>query len=206
MYKEQIENFISQLDKSRNTILSYRRDLMQMEDYLETNPEKDVRDYALFIADGRSTASLSRIYSSMNVFFRSLVLNGTLEKNPMDDIVPPKVIKNPRHSFTEEEKTILKSMPKGYSDKAVRDRAMIAIMLDTGMKVSAILSLTPDDINKLELPEETRVIVDDYIYGSRESLLAGNACDRLFANCDGKPMSRQGFWKVIKKYTTDGGI
>ena len=206
MYKEQIENFISQLDKSRNTILSYRRDLMQMEDYLETNPEKDVRDYALYIADGKSTASLSRIYSSMNVFFRSLVLNGTLEKNPMDDIVPPKVIKNPRHSFTEEEKIILKSMPKGYSDKAVRDRAMIAIMLDTGMKVSAILSLTPDDIKKLELPEETRIIVDDYIYGSRESLLAGNACDRLFANCDGKPMSRQGFWKVIKKYTTDGGI
>ena len=150
MYKEQIENFISQLDKSRNTILSYRRDLMQMEDYLETNPEKDVRDYALYIADGKSTASLSRIYSSMNVFFRSLVLNGTLEKNPMDDIVPPKVIKNPRHSFTEEEKIILKSMPKGYSDKAVRDRAMIAIMLDTGMKVSAILSLKPDDIKKLE--------------------------------------------------------
>ncbi|MDO4938818.1 MAG: site-specific integrase [Lachnospiraceae bacterium] len=206
MYREEIENFIAQLNKSNNTIISYRRDLMQMEDYLQTNPDRTVRDYAELIASEKSTASVSRIYSSMNVFFRNLVLSGAMEKNPMDGIVPPKVKKNPRRSFTDDEKLVLKSMPKGYSDKAVRDRAMIAIMLDTGMKVSAILNLTPEDVSKMELPMETRIIIDDYIYGSRESLLAGNTCDRLFANCEGKPMSRQGFWKVIKKYTKDGGI
>ena len=84
--------------------------------------------------------------------------------------------------------------------------AMISVMLDTGLKVSSIIALKLDDVKNLDLPMETQVVLDDYIYGSRESLLAGNACDRLFSNCDGKPLSRQGFWKIIKKYTKDGGI
>lgn len=206
MYKNEIEKYIEQLDKSQNTRQSYQRDLMQMDEYLLANPDKTVADYAGVIASEKATSTASRVFSSLNSFFRYLVSSGSIDSNPMDGLTPPKVIKNPRRLLTDEEKIVLKEMPKGYSDKAVRDRAMISVMFDTGLKVSKIINLKLDEVNNLNLPLETQVILDDYIYGSRESLLAGNACDRLFANCDGKPLSRQGFWKVIKKYTKDGGI
>lgn len=206
MYREYIENYIAQLDKSQNTRQSYKRDLVQMNDYLQEHPDKTVADYARYIAAEKATSTASRVFSSINSFFRYLISSGIITENPMDGIVAPKVIKNPRRLLTNEEKTVLKEMPKGYSDKAVRDRAMISVMFDTGLKVSRIISLKLEDVKNLNLPLETQVALDDYIYGSRESLLNGNDCDRLFANCDGKPLSRQGFWKVIKKYTKDGGI
>ena len=206
MYKSSIENYIAQLDKSGNTLQSYQRDLMQMNDYLAANPDKTVADFAELVASEKATSTASRVFSSLNSFFKYLVSTGSMDHNPMDGITAPKVIKNPRHVFTDDEKLVLREMPKGYSDKAVRDRAMISVMLDTGLKVSSIIALKLDDVKNLDLPMETQVVLDDYIYGSRESLLAGNACDRLFSNCDGKPLSRQGFWKIIKKYTKDGGI
>ncbi len=206
MYGEHIENYIEQLDKSSNTCMSYRRDLTQMDEFLHANPDKDIRDYAYLIADTKATSTVSRVYSSINGFFRYLMKTGLVSENPMEGLSAPKVISNPRRVLTEEEKLALREMPKGYSDKAVRDRAMIAVMLDTGMKVSGIINLKLEDAKDLQIPLGTRVVLDDYIYGSRDSLLAGKECDRLFANCDGKPMSRQGFWKVIKKYTKDGGL
>lgn len=206
MYREEIENYINSLDKSRNTRMSYRSDLLQMNEFLCANPDKSVVEYAEMIAGSRASSTMSRVCSSLNGFFRYLTLNGKISENPMTGISAPKVVKNPRRMLTEDEKLILKSMPKGYGDKAVRDRAMIAVMFDTGLKVSSIINLKLEDAKELEIEKETREVLDDYIYGSRESLLAGNSCDRLFANCEGKPMSRQGFWKVIKKYTKDGGI
>ena len=206
MYKSNIEKYIAQLDKSGNTVQSYQRDLMQMNDYLEANPDKTVADFAELIASEKASSTASRVFSSLNSFFKYLIFTGSIDHNPMDGITAPKVIKNPRREFTDDEKLVLKEMPKGYSDKAVRDRAMISIMLDTGLKVSSIINLKLDDVKNLDIPAETQTVLDDYIYGSRESLIAGNACDRLFANCDGKPLSRQGFWKIIKKYTKDGGI
>lgn len=179
---------------------------MQMNEYLRVNPEKSVGEYAKMIADTRASSTVSRVCSSLNGFFRYLAMNGKISENPMEGVSAPKVVRNPRRILTEEEKLILKNMPKGYGDKAVRDRAMIAVMFDTGLKVSGMINLRLEDAKELEIKKETREVLDDYIYGSRDSLLAGNNCDRLFANCDGKPMSRQGFWKVIKKYTKDGGI
>ncbi len=186
--------------------MAYSRDLLQMETFLQLNPDKTVREYAEDIISGKASSTVSRVYSSMNGFFRYLLDQGKIESNPMEGLSAPKIIRNPRHELTEEEKTILRNMPKGYGDKAVRDRAMIAVMFDTGLKVSSIINLTLEDVQELQLTGETRLILDDYIYGSRDALLAGNNCDRLFANCDGNPLSRQGFWKIIRKYTRDGGI
>lgn len=206
MYKTEIENYINSLEKSQNTCMAYSRDLLQMETFLQLNPDKTVREYAEDIISGKASSTVSRVYSSMNGFFRYLLDQGKIESNPMEGLSAPKIIRNPRRELTEEEKTVLKNMPKGYGDKAVRDRAMIAVMFDTGLKVSAIINLTLEDMQELQLTGETRSILDDYIYGSRDALLAGKNCDRLFANCDGNPLSRQGFWKIIRKYTRDGGI
>ena len=157
MYKSSIENYIAQLDKSGNTLQSYQRDLMQMNDYLASNPDKTVADFAELVASEKATSTASRVFSSLNSFFKYLVSTGSMDHNPMDGITAPKVIKNPRHVFTDDEKLVLREMPKGYSDKAVRDRAMISVMLDTGLKVSSIIALKLDDVKNLDLPMETQV-------------------------------------------------
>lgn len=200
MYREHIENYIAQLNKSENTCEAYRRDLNQMEDFLCANEGATPLDYAEKIREEKPASSVTRIYSSMNGFFRFLGIN------PLAGLQAPKVVKNPRRVLNEKEKLKLREMPKGYSDKAVRDRAMLAVMFETDYKVSRLIDLKLEDAGKLNLSAHTREILDDYIFGSRDSLLNGNACAHLFTNCDGKPMSRQGFWKIIKRYTADGNI
>lgn len=171
-----------------------------MEDFLCAHEGATPRDYADKIKAEKPASSVTRIYSSMNGFFRFI------GAGPLEGLQAPKVIKNPRRVLNENEKHQLSEMPKGYSDKAVRDRAMLAVMLDTDYKVSRLIGLKLEDAKRLELSDRSREVLDDYIYGSRDALLNGNECEHLFTNCDGKPMSRQGFWKIIKRYTTDGNI
>lgn len=204
MYREQIENYIAGLGKSKNTCESYRRDLNQMDEFLNANKDMTVVDYANKIKEEKKASSVARIYSSMNGFFRYMKQNGLVDENPMDGITAPRVVSNPRHEFTEKEKENMRQMPKGYGDKAVRDRAMMAVMFDTGYKVSRIIDLKMNEVGMLALSSESKAILEDYIYGTRSSILNGKECDNLFTNCDGRPMTRQGFWKIIKTYTKNG--
>lgn len=175
-----------------------------MEEFLCAAEGRSVLEYANKIKAEKKASTAARIYSSLNGFFRYMVQNNLTDSNPMDGLTAPHVVKNPRHTFTEEEKQAVRSMPKGYGDKAVRDRAMIAVMFDTGYKVSRIINLKLNDVDSLKLSSESKEVLDDYIYGTRDSLLNGNECSHLFTNCDGKPMTRQGFWKIIKAYTKNG--
>lgn len=204
MYKEQIEKFISSLDKTKNTCESYRRDLNQMDDYLRANENSTALDYANYIKEEKKASTVARVYSSMNSFFKYMMQTGQLSTNPIDGIIAPRVEKNPRRVLNEKEKEEMRNMPKGYGNKAVRDRAMIAVMFDTGYKVSKLIDLKMKDVEGLSLSLQSRVVLDDYIYGTRNLMLNGNECDNLFTNCDGKPMTRQGFWKILKTYTKNG--
>jgi len=188
-----------------NTCISYKRDLYQMEDFL-CRGNGDVVQYACSIKESKSTSTVNRIYSAMKGFFAYLQEQGLIEENPMKGIRAPRAEKNPRKVFTDEEKMILKNLPKGFGDKAVRDRAMMAVMFDTGFKVSKLMDLRLDDVKDLKLSLETQVILDDYIYGTRPSMVGDNACEHLFTNYEGRPMSRQGFWKIMRQYTEDGRI
>ena len=192
--RSRVENYILSLNKSKNTIDSYRRDLNQMCDFLETNSDRTPADYAAMIIQQRPASSAVRILASMNGFFRNEVINGNETTNPIEEIVPPHVEKKEKRKFD------FNRMPSGYSAKSVRDRAMIAVQRDTDMKVTALLELKTGDVTELRLSSETKGILEDYIYGSRDCILNGNKTDRLFINMNGKSMSRQGFWKIMKEY------
>jgi len=200
MYRAEIENYIDRLGKSSNTCESYRRDLIQMEAFLCANEGAQVRDYARLIADTKAASSVARIYSALNGFFRYMTTCGKMDANPMEGITAPKIVKNPRPVYDDARKSEIVAMPKGYGNKAVRDRAMFAVMFDTGYKVTRLIGLKMSDVDGLEVSAETKAILDDYIYGTRDQMLAGQESDLLFTNCTGRPMSRQGFWKVFKSY------
>lgn len=201
MNKKDIENYIKSLRKSENTQISYRRDLLQLREYLKADKDNTVRSYLEEIKETKASTSVSRIYSSLNGYFKWACENGIEKSNPMTlEIAPPVVRKAKKVPSTEDVESVL-SMPKGYSAKAVRDRAMLIVIAETGMKASEIIDYRIKDQDKIRLSRKGRDILDDYIFGSRPELINTNRrCDRLFPNCDGKPMSRQGFWKMMKSY------
>ena len=115
----------------------------------------------------------------------------------------------------------LLAQPDIQTEKGQRDSAMLEVLYATGMRVSELIHLSLSDVN-LRLSyivchdeNKERVIpvgsicrdaLFRYIHNARPSFVKDQEQDVLFTNYSGKPMSRQGFWKVLKGYTDEAGI
>ncbi len=227
-----VENYIQYLTdvkkSSQNTIQSYRRDLVKMLDYLESNGVKDLsevnttllRSYVLYMEDEKkSSATVSRSIASIRSFFIYLLENGRVKGNPTEGLKPPKVEKKAPEILSIEEVNLLLEQPSGDTPKEIRDKAMLELLYATGLRVSELISLKMSDINLslnyIECHDRTksRIIpienaakyaLNRYITEIRPSMCADS--EYLFTNIKGDMMSRQGFWKVLKSYAKKAGI
>lgn len=215
---------------SQNTEVSYERDLRKMVQYLESQgieavaqiTSTNVNSYMLSLERKQfASSTVSRSVASMRAFFLYLVKEGILSESPADHLRPPKVEKKAPEILTVEEVDLLLRQPSKESAKGIRDKAMLELLYATGIRVSELIHLQFEEINMqmgyINCTEngKERIIpfgniakkaVVDYLDGSRDGLLGGRDCDTLFINCSGKPMSRQGFWKVLKGYAKDAKI
>lgn len=231
---EGIEAFTEYLEStkkaSRNTVVSYRRDLIQMAAYLErqgiTEPCKVTRtslnSYILYLErQGKATTTLSRVMASIKAFFHYELCEGEIRKDPAELLKTPKIEKKPPVILTVEEVDRFLEQPCGDSDKELRDKAMLELLYATGIRVSELISLTLADVNlsvgfltcrdgqkerMIPFGKTARDALSAYLNHARASLLKGNESEFLFTNCSGKPMSRQGFWKIVKHYGELAGI
>ena len=120
-----------------------------------------------------------------------------------------------------EEVIKLLEQPSGNSPKEIRDKAMLELLYATGIRVTELITLKLTDINLqmgfiicrdaakervVPFGKEARNALIRYLDGTREKMMEDPACEYLFANCSGQPMSRQGFWKLIKHYAKKAGI
>lgn len=157
----------------------------------------------------------------MRAFFQYCCQHGLLSENPADILKAPKIEKKMPGILTVEEVDLLLNQPKENTAKGVRDKAMLELLYATGIRVSELIGLKLENINlrlgyiTCEASEKERVIpfgsaakkaVREYLEQAREELLNHKESDCLFVNCSGKPMSRQGFWKVLKTYAASAGI
>lgn len=231
--KETIERYLQYLAEEKhaspNTQTAYRRDLMQMSAYLETagirEPERVTKtalnSYLFQLeTEGKAAASIARILSSIKTLFSYEIRCGRLRKNPAETIKPPHIEKKLPAILTEAEVSRLLAQPAGGSPKERRDKAMLELLYATGIHVSELVQLKLADINlpvgfltcrrknrekSVPFGKNAKEALEGYLVEARPRLLKDEA-DWLFPNCNGGPLSRQGFWKIIKYYGRQAGI
>lgn len=215
---------------SKNTELSYERDLRKLSAFLQEQGITEVskvtstslNSYILFLEkEGRKPSTISRSIASMKAFFGYLQREGYISEDVSTELKAPKIEKKMPSILTTEETVRLLEQPSGTSPKELRDKAMLELLYATGIRVSELITLKLEDVN---VPMEyitcrdahkeriipfgniAREAIENYLDFGRPALVTESVCDLLFTNCSGSAMSRQGFWKIIKYYGKKAGI
>jgi len=214
---------------SQNTLSSYRRDLLRFAEYLKEYKlnylslnNTDILTYMNRMQEeGMSPATVSRNLASIRSFYIYLMRKKKVSDDPTFNIRSLKKEKTLPTTLTGPEVEVLLSMPKTDEPKGCRDKAMLEVLYATGLRVSELISLDLDDINLkigyincagngtarvVPIYAEAIKAVKDYLEKSRNILCFDDSVKALFVNINGKRMSRQGFWKILKKYKDEAGI
>ena len=225
-----IEYIHNEKQTSKNTEVSYERDLRKMNEYLEAQnvygvsavTETNLNAYVMFLErEGRKPATVSRSIASMKAFFHFLERERRIESDPAWRLKAPKIEKTMPRILTTEEVTFLLEQPSGNTPKELRDKAMLELLYATGIRVSELISLKVSDLNLqmeyvictdihkeriIPFGNVAREALTRYMQDGRNHLISQADCPWLFTNCTGGAMSRQGFWKIIKHYQEKAGI
>lgn len=216
---------------SRNTVVSYERDLRKLLSYLEETAVReswdqvsasDLSNYMLYLEKKQYAASsISRSIAAIRAFFQYLLKEKMTDGNPADDLKPPKSEKKVPEILSIEQVNALLSQPDPGTNKGMRDIAMLELLYATGIRVSELISLRVSDVNLkpqyiicrdrsrervIPFGNAAKKALVRYLNQARDALVGGTDSGCLFTNCQGKPMSRQGFWKILKNYAQDAGI
>ncbi|NLB41688.1 MAG: tyrosine recombinase [Clostridiales bacterium] len=217
----------SERDLSDNTMESYLSDIKQYIEFLKSKGINEVENssnalvvsYMLSLEKkGVASSSVHRKLSSLRGYYKYLLWNGMVSKDPTTNLVPPKNQKKIPDALTFDEATRLLNQPHGKDAKSIRDKAMLELLYATGIRVSELISLELDDINRqvgylqcvgqasrdriIPIPPVALQHLENYLGKAREVLTKKSSDEKaLFVNTHGSRMTRQGFWKIIKYYT-----
>ena len=228
---DRFEQYLREVKQaSENTVQSYRRDLMQMITYLE---EKEIREaakvtktslhgYILHMEEqGKAATTISRMMAAMKAFFNYECMQACIRRNPAESLHAPKVEKKAPVILSVDQVSALLAQPSGQTPKEIRDKAMLALLYATGIRVSELIGIQMEDINMnirflvcrdgerertIPFGRSAKAALEEYLEHARNELLRGKGSDYFFVNCTGGAMSRQGFWKIIKYYGEKAGI
>ena len=231
--QKQIKNFLNFIENDKkvsdNTLQSYKRDILQYEEYVEKNRinylkinEEEIKEYLTHMSEiGKKSSTISRSLASIRSFYQYLLKVKKIKRDPTDGIQSPKIEKKAPAVLTSQEVELLLEQPKNVDLKGIRDKAMLEFAYATGMKVTEIISLNIDDVNIEEgfvtckTKDKSRNIplgslslkaLKDYIENSRNILIKDENETSLFVNTNGQRLTRQGFWKIVKYYKEQAHI
>lgn len=232
--EQEITSFITYLHNvkrtSENTRLSYERDLHKLQEFLcgigvnevDCVTLTNLNSYVLYLEKNQfAPATVSRSIASTKAFFHFLFREHLIPEDISESIKAPKVEKKIPEILTITEVDRLLSQPDGDSPKELRDKAMLELLYATGIRVSELIALRLSDINLkmsfvickdgshervIPFGNKARNAVLSYLENAREALIMDDESDILFVNCSGQPMSRQGFWKLVKAYAAKADI
>ena len=215
---------------ARHTLESYARDLSALGAYAagagRAVEALDRQALEAFVREqrGRGLAprSVARTVAAVRGFFRFLVLDRRLERSPADDLRPPRAWPALPSFLSVEQVDTLIAQPDVSTTLGLRDRAMIELLYATGLRVSELVGVRLADLHLDEhyltcigkgskerlvpIGDQATDWIRQYAAQGRRALLKGRASPRLFLNARGGPLSRVGFWKILKQHALTGGL
>ncbi len=230
--EEYLEFLTVEKGLSKATIRSYSSDMEQYCLYLEEEYRMDsvlkvtkteILHYIAMLTDsGMKKTSIARKISCLKSFYHYLIQEEYLEKDPTEYLDQPKKEKKLPSVLSIQEVENLLEQPDLTTPLGLRDKAMLELTYATGMRVSEVIQVKISDVN-LEMGyvrcmgkgSKERIIpvgkialksVEDYLLRGRNKLTGPLSGPVLFVNGKGNPLTRQGYWGILKKYATASGI
>lgn len=233
---EYIDSFLTYLTVnkglSRNTLESYSRDVSKFTTYLKSNKIKNLQDvnedtitgFLSFLRNKKlSVKTVNRNIVSVKQLFNYLRIEEIIKEDPLRNLKTPRLVKSIPDILSLEKVDKLLSVPsKNESYEGARDSAMLEVLYSTGVRVTELTELK---LNKLNLDHgyiivigkgnKERIVplgkaaiekIKKYLADSRSEILKGKTSGYLFVTKRATKMTRQGFWKLIKKYALEAGI
>ena len=146
--EKQIKLFLEFLQNEKklsdNTLQSYKRDIIQYQNYIEENQinytkvsKEDIKTYLNYLKKvGKKSSTISRNLASIRSFYQFLIRNRKIKNDPTEDVQSPKVEKRIPSVLTAQEVELLLEQPKAVDLKGTRDKAMLEFAYATGMRVT----------------------------------------------------------------------
>ncbi|HHY71700.1 MAG TPA: site-specific tyrosine recombinase XerD [Bacillus bacterium] len=218
---------------ANNTVQSYRRDLKQYIQYIETVEGLQSFDavstihivnYLAFLKEqGKAVTTISRTVSSIRALHQFLLREKMATGDPSVQIELPQQEKRLPKILSQAEVESLLNTPQEDNEYGIRDKAMLELLYATGIRVSELVSLNVADVHvtmgfvrckgkreKERIIPLGKIAVDAlslYVESARKKLLRKNEHeDALFLNHHGQRLSRQGFWKILKNIAKEANI
>ncbi|MBI2842094.1 MAG: site-specific tyrosine recombinase XerD [Armatimonadetes bacterium] len=217
---------------SANTIASYGRDVAQFIEYareeMGADSVEDLSEEVLlsFLArlqkDHYAATSAARKLAAIRSFLKFLMREGITKTDPTGAVENPRAAKPLPKTLTEDEVERLLRQPDPSNDNGLRDRAMLETLYATGLRVSELIGLCVEDVNLkvgfvrcvgkgskeriVPIGEVAVQTIASYLDKSRARFAKGQRTEYLFLTNRGRPMTRVGFWKIVKKRARAAGI
>ncbi|NLW24288.1 MAG: site-specific tyrosine recombinase XerD [Clostridia bacterium] len=231
LVKEFLDYLLIERGLADNTIVSYEKDLQNFLQFLNKVSVKDLEKlekehilaYLVHLKKmKRAAATIARRTAALKTFFNFLYQEGYIVNNLGENLEGPKKEKKLPDFLSVKEMDKLLAIPQLNTVQGVRDKAMLELLYATGMRVSELINLDLHNLN-LEMAyvrcwgkgSKERIIpigsqavssLNTYLQWGRNKLLKNPREQALFLNQHGKRLTRQGFWKILKKYVKLAGI
>jgi len=233
--EELLTNFLNFLAVEKglalNTLVSYRFDLRDFFSYCQKKEldlltqvsRQTVQAYLLRLHRKNLTpATISRHLAAIRSFYRFLLNEECVSIDPTNNLASPRLVQHLPQVLTFQEVEALLNQPSLAKPAGLRDKAMLELLYATGMRVSELIFLELEQLDlehgfvlALGKGSRERLIplgsaaaryVSLYLSQGRSKLLKNKRTKKLFVNQRGTQLTRQGFWKIIKKYARQAGI
>lgn len=216
---------------SSNTIAAYGRDVahfigfageMDVESVGDITEDLIVRFLERLSRDRYATSSAARKLAAVRCFLKFLQREGETGASVADAVENPRPSKPLPKVLTEQDVEKLLNQPDLDDDNGIRDRAMIETLYATGLRVSELINLRVEDVNLgvgfvrcigkgskeriVPIGEVAAETINSYVARCRARFARGERSEYLFLTNRAKPMTRVGFWKIIKKHARAAGI
>ena len=215
---------------AENSLMAYGRDLRRLVLFAR-KAHKDVlglkqQDLSACIqalrAEGLQARSVARWVHGVRGFYRFALREGLLEVDPMENLKAPRSFPALPRYLTGAEVDQLLEAPDTKTVLGVRDRAILEVLYATGLRVSELIGLRPQDLDLglgvltcfgkgrkerlVPLGRAAREWVKRYLSEARGSLARGQKEPNLFLSARGRKLSRMGLWQIVRRHALAKGL